>query len=78
MWDVIASPPSRLNFSSSTLSTSHENIIISGGINIAAGEPVRNPLVNAEWILERNPQVIIRSLYFKGTGPPRRQMQKKS
>jgi len=57
-------------FSSSALSTSHENIIIAGGINIAAGEPVRNPLVNAEWILKRNPQIIIRSLYFKGTYPP--------
>lgn len=57
-------------FSSSALSTSHENIIIAGGINIAAGEPVRNPLVNAEWILKRNPQIIIRSLYFKGIYPP--------
>lgn len=57
-------------FSISALGHAHKNLVTAGGINIAAGEPVKCPLVNAEWILERNPQIIIRSLYFKGTCPP--------
>jgi len=64
-------------FSISALAHAHKNLVTAGGINIAAGEPVRCPLVNAEWILERNPQIIVRSLYFKGVWPPPSDAQKK-
>jgi len=38
----------------------HQNIILAGGINIAADEPVSSPRLNPEFIVEKNPDVIIR------------------
>ncbi len=37
----------------------NELIFMAGGINIAAGEPVRYPVLSEEYIIERNPDVII-------------------
>jgi iron complex transport system substrate-binding protein len=37
----------------------NELIFMAGGINIAADEPFRYPLLNSEYIIERNPDVII-------------------
>jgi len=42
----------------------HRRITAAGGINIAAGEPVKVPRVSAEWVLERNPDIIVYS-YLK-------------
>jgi iron complex transport system substrate-binding protein len=38
----------------------HQNIVLAGGINIAADEPVSSPRLNPEYIVEMNPDVIIR------------------
>ena len=38
----------------------HQNIVLAGGINIAADEPVTSPKLNPEFIVEKNPDVIIR------------------
>ena len=38
----------------------HQNIVLAGGINIAADEPVHSPKLNPEFIVEKNPDVIIR------------------
>jgi len=38
----------------------HQNIVLAGGINIAADEPVSSPMLNPEYIVEKNPDVIIR------------------
>ena len=37
----------------------HKTLAEAGGINIAAAEPVSSPKLSAEWVLERNPEVII-------------------
>ena len=37
----------------------NELIFMAGGINLAADEPVRYPLLNSEYIIERNPDVIV-------------------
>lgn len=37
----------------------NELILMAGGINLAADEPVRYPILNSEYIIERNPDVII-------------------
>ena len=42
----------------------HRRITAAGGINIAAGEPVKVPRVSAEWVLERNPDITVYS-YLK-------------
>lgn len=39
----------------------HRRIITSGGINIAADEPVHIPHLSAEWVLEKNPDITIYS-----------------
>ena len=39
----------------------HKMIVMAGGINIAAGEPVPYPSISAEWILHESPQVIIKA-----------------
>ena len=57
-------------YSSSALSPAHERLVMAGGTNIAADEPVSSPLVNAEWVVERNPQIIIHSIYFRGVLSP--------
>jgi len=36
------------------------DIVLAGGVNIAANEPVKYPVVSAEWVLERNPDVILK------------------
>lgn len=38
----------------------HEMVIAAGGINIAADQPVPHPRVSPEWVVERNPEVIIK------------------
>ncbi len=40
-------------------SPTHDMLVKAGGINIAGGEPVRSPKVSAEWVMERNPDVIV-------------------
>lgn len=57
-------------FSLSALSSGHETLEMAGGINIAAEEPVQCPLLSAEWLVEENPKVVIRSCYFKGDRTP--------
>ncbi len=57
-------------YSSSALSPAHERLVMAGGTNIAADEPVSSPLVNAEWVVERNPQILIHSIYFGGVLSP--------
>ncbi|RKY85186.1 cobalamin-binding protein [candidate division KSB1 bacterium] len=37
----------------------NELIFMAGGINLAADEPVRYPILNSEYIIERNPDVIV-------------------
>lgn len=39
----------------------HEMVKMAGGLNIAAGEPVPYPKISSEWILEKNPQVIVKA-----------------
>jgi iron complex transport system substrate-binding protein len=42
-------------------SSGHERIVEAGGINIAAEESAKVPRLSAEWVLERDPELIIRS-----------------
>jgi iron complex transport system substrate-binding protein len=37
----------------------HQTLVEAGAVNIAAGEPIDYPKVNAEWVFTRNPNVII-------------------
>ena len=37
----------------------NELIFMAGGINLAADEPVRYPILNSEYIIDRNPDVIV-------------------
>lgn len=39
--------------------TFHKPIVQAGGINVAAGQPVRTPEMSSEWIIQQNPDVII-------------------
>ncbi len=48
--------------SASGESPNHKPIASAGGINIAVGEPVPSPRLSSEWILEQNPDVIIRRM----------------
>lgn len=41
----------------------NELIFMAGGINLAADEPVRYPILNSEYIIERNPDVIVTVSY---------------
>lgn len=45
----------------------HELISLAGGINIAAEETVRYPLLNSEYIIVKDPKVIVK-LYYATTG----------
>jgi len=45
---------------SSAKSEHHNLITLAGGRNIAADEPVKSPVVSAEWVLQHNPAVIIK------------------
>jgi len=42
----------------------HQMCSEAGGINIAGGEPVPYPKVSPEWVLEENPQVIVKAVSF--------------
>jgi iron complex transport system substrate-binding protein len=48
--------------SASAKSGSHIPLVQAGGINIAAGEPVSSPKLSVEYVMEQNPQVIVRRL----------------
>ncbi|MDY6910801.1 MAG: ABC transporter substrate-binding protein [Chloroflexota bacterium] len=48
--------------SASAESTFHKPIAAAGGVNIAAGQPVSTPRLSPEWILEQNPEIIVRRL----------------
>jgi len=45
--------------SASALSSYNKPLVAAGGVNIAADEPVSLPKLSAEWVLERNPDVIV-------------------
>ena len=45
--------------SASASSSYNKPLVAAGGINIAADEPVSLPKLSAEWVLERNPDVIV-------------------
>lgn len=40
----------------------HERIVDAGGINIAAGEPIRSPILSPEYVVEKNPDIIFKSI----------------
>jgi iron complex transport system substrate-binding protein len=40
----------------------HQICAMAGGINIAADEPVPYPKISAEWLLKKNPQIIIKAV----------------
>jgi len=40
----------------------HQICIMAGGINIATDEPVPYPKISAEWVLKKNPQIIIKAV----------------
>ncbi len=40
----------------------HQMCITAGGTNIAAEEPVPYPKISPEWVLEKNPQVIVKAI----------------
>lgn len=48
--------------SASAKSGSHITLIQAGGINIAADEPVSSPKLSIEYVMEQNPDVIVRRL----------------
>jgi iron complex transport system substrate-binding protein len=51
----------RKTYKSTNRSTGHHRSIeLAGGINIAADEPVRSPVLSPEYIVRRNPRVIVR------------------
>lgn len=51
----------RKPYKSASAKTGHHRFIeLAGGINIAEDEPVRSPELNAEYIVQRNPDIIIR------------------
>jgi iron complex transport system substrate-binding protein len=39
----------------------HGIIITAGGLNLAAGEPVSYPIISSEWVLEKDPDVILKN-----------------
>ena len=43
-------------------------VVLSGGINIAENEPVSQPKVSAEWLVQNNPDIIIKYAPEKTTG----------
>lgn len=44
-------------------SSSHKRLVEAGAVNIAGGEPVKFPVVSAEWVLQKNPDIIVREVY---------------
>jgi iron complex transport system substrate-binding protein len=58
----------------------HQMLVMAGGTNIAGGEPVAFPQVSPEWVLSKNPQVIIKAVSSKvasGYGETGEAMKKK-
>jgi iron complex transport system substrate-binding protein len=51
-------------FSTGAGATYNEMIVTTGGINIAADEPVVNPELSPEYVAEKNPDIIIRMLTY--------------
>lgn len=47
----------------SASTSSHNCITTAGGINIASGESVKYPTVSPEWVVEMNPEIIVRSVW---------------
>ncbi len=48
--------------SASARSGNHRPIVTAGGRNIAAAEPARSPVLSPEYILQKNPDVIVRRI----------------
>ena len=46
-------------------SSAHDFIVTAGGRNVAANSSVKYPTLSAEWLLEENPDMIIREVYSK-------------
>ncbi|MHC1594995.1 MAG: ABC transporter substrate-binding protein [Methanotrichaceae archaeon] len=44
----------------------HNHITAAGGMNIAGAEPVPYPTMSSEWVVERDPEVIIRHCVSRG------------
>ncbi|MCD4669261.1 MAG: ABC transporter substrate-binding protein [Actinomycetia bacterium] len=44
----------------SAQSSMHKSVVAAGGINIAAAEPFKIPKLSPEYILEKNPQIIVK------------------
>lgn len=56
-------------YESASANTSTGKLLaLAGANNIAAGEPVDYPVVNAEWVLQRNPDIIVHSVSSKEAG----------
>jgi iron complex transport system substrate-binding protein len=51
-------------FSTAEGDSYHEMIVTTGGINIAANEPVVTPELSPEYVAEKNPDIIIRMLTY--------------
>ncbi|MFC2071370.1 ABC transporter substrate-binding protein [Chloroflexota bacterium] len=51
----------------------HKPIVAAGGVNIVAGEPVSYPTMSAEWLLEKNPDVIVNRISGDDTSEEMRQ-----
>lgn len=47
---------------------SHKRIVDAGGINVASEEQVKFPVLNAEWVLEKNPSIIVKEVYLNKPG----------
>ncbi|MEM2866077.1 MAG: ABC transporter substrate-binding protein [Candidatus Hadarchaeales archaeon] len=43
----------------------HGIVTAAGGLNLAAGEPTSYPIVSPEWVLEKNPDVILKNVGSK-------------
>ncbi len=54
--------------------TFHKPIAQAGGINIAAGQPVHTPVMSSEWVIEQNPDVIVKRVSGDATLEQMRQM----
>jgi iron complex transport system substrate-binding protein len=51
-------------FSTAEGDSFHEMIVTTGGINIAADEPVITPELSPEYVVEKNPDIIVRMLTY--------------
>jgi iron complex transport system substrate-binding protein len=53
----------------------HKPIVAAGGVNIAATEPVLYPALSAEWVLQKNPDVIVNRISGDDTLEEMRQLR---